>query len=122
MSLTLLVHAIEIWCFRFEEGSGAIEDLSNKIIRQIVNEHGDINLICGGWPCQGESSAGLRQGATSSTSLLFNDFINIIHEVRRANNDALPFLFLENVCSMPKDSFQFYERQLQRLMGESYRC
>ena len=81
-------------------------------------------LLCTVMPLllQGESSAGLRQGATSATSLLFNDLVNIIHEIRRANNDVLPFLFLENVCSMPKESFAFYERQLHRLMGAGYRC
>ena len=110
------------WWARFDGGTNTIEELTNVTVNQIVEEYGDINLICGGWPCQGESSAGLRQGAASATSLLFNDLVNIIHEVRRANNDVLPFLFLENVCSMPKESFAFYERQLHRLMGAGYRC
>jgi site-specific DNA-cytosine methylase len=55
-----------------------------------------IDLVCGGFPCTGFSSAGLLQGFKNKASFLFFEMRRIIEEVNPK------FIFLENVPGVKK--------------------
>lgn len=58
------------------------------------------DVICGGWPCQGLSVAGLRKGLADHRSNLFFEFIRIINELaEKRRRQRLPPLLVvwENV-------------------------
>ena len=51
----------------------------------------DADLWCGGWPCQGNSSAGQRRGLLDPRSGLIGRFLDLVGEKKPT------WLFLENV-------------------------
>lgn len=54
----------------------------------------DIDIICGGFPCQDISVAGWQAGIAGSRSGLFAHVIRLVHELRPK------FIFLENVAAI----------------------
>lgn len=73
-------------------------DISTLDLREInrLSKNGKIDLVCGGFPCTGFSSAGLLQGFKNEASFLFFEMRRIIEEV------SPPFIFLENVPGVRK--------------------
>lgn len=63
----------------------------NKREMSKLTSHENIDLVCGGFPCTGFSSAGLLQGFKNEASFLFFEMRRIIEEV------SPRFIFLENV-------------------------
>jgi DNA-cytosine methyltransferase len=61
-----------------------------------AGQNGKIDLVCGGFPCTGFSSAGLLQGFKNEASFLFFEMRRVIEEV------SPPFIFLENVPGVRK--------------------
>lgn len=62
----------------------------------------DVELFCGGWPCQGLSVAGMRKGLADERSGLFWELLRLVEQKRPR------WMFLENVpgllstCSCPR--------------------
>lgn len=57
-------------------------DVSNVQPSQVLSKTGSINLICGGFPCQDVSVAGLRAGLAGSRSGLWFEFLRIVESIR----------------------------------------
>ena len=68
-------------------GMGVLKDV--KLINP--EEIGDIDIICGGFPCQAFSNAGKKKTFSDDRGLLFDEIIRI------AKNKKPKFMFLENV-------------------------
>lgn len=57
------------------------------------------DVICGGFPCQGVSEAGLRQGLQDARSGLWRDYARLIGELRPQ------FVIVENVSELLRDGY-----------------
>jgi DNA (cytosine-5)-methyltransferase 1 len=64
-----------------------------------------VDLICGGFPCQGISNAGEREGLADERSGLWKEFIRIVRELRPH------YVLVENVGALTV-------RGLQRVLGD----
>jgi site-specific DNA-cytosine methylase len=76
-----------------------------------------IDAIVGGWPCQGNSIAGLRKGMADERSGLVTEVIRLVEEFRPS------IIFLENVpgvLTAPGDGVEFVCSRLAAL-GYDYR-
>ena len=69
--------------------------LNQEIIKETTNNK-PIDLVVGGFPCVGFSSAGLLQGFNNEASFLFFEIKRIIGEIKPT------FIFLENVPGVKK--------------------
>lgn len=58
-----------------------------------------VDLICGGFPCQGVSEAGLRAGLQDARSGLWREYARIIGELRPK------FVIVENVSELLRDGY-----------------
>lgn len=58
-----------------------------------------IDVICGGFPCQGISEAGLRQGLQDPRSGLWREYARIIGEIRPK------YVIVENVSEILRDGY-----------------
>jgi DNA (cytosine-5)-methyltransferase 1 len=71
-----------------------------------------VDLIIGGWPCQGNSVAGLRKGMADERSGLVTEVIRLIEELRPST------IFLENVTGVltaPGDGVGYVLREMAHL-------
>lgn len=69
------------------------DDIKNLTEKELDN-HGAIDLICGGIPCQGFSMVGKRDGLAGKESQLFYEFIRIVNYVKPK------WIIIENVPGM----------------------
>ena len=68
-----------------------IKKISENGIKKYLNDHQEIDLLSGGYPCQSFSYAGKKLGLEDTRGTLFSDFAKILKEVK-------PKMFLaENV-------------------------
>lgn len=67
---------------------------------------GNIDLMCGGSPCQDLSIAGKRKGLTGERSGLFYEYVRILKEVKPK------YFILENVASMSKEARDTITKEL----------
>lgn len=66
-----------------------------KIRKRLSSLHGQVDLVCGGPPCQGFSVGGLRDGKDARNQLPYR-YIDVVELVRP------PFVLLENVEGMAR--------------------
>lgn len=62
-----------------------------------------VDAVCGGFPCQGVSEAGLRQGLQDPRSGLWREYARLIGEVRPQ------FVIVENVSELLRDGYGMAE-------------
>lgn len=67
-----------------------------RLVRDIWHR---IDVICGGFPCQGVSEAGLRSGLQDPRSGLWREYARIIGEVRPS------YVIVENVSELLRDGY-----------------
>lgn len=68
-----------------------VQKLSLDWVRENVDDDVNIDMIVGGFPCVGFSTAGSRKGFENSQSSLFKEVIRLVDEF------APPYILLENV-------------------------
>jgi len=56
--------------------------LKFKNIKDLRQKEGDYDVVCGGWPCQGNSVAGKKLGSKDERSGLWKEYSRIIKEVK----------------------------------------
>lgn len=75
--------AIDTYNYNFHGNKGHIEDLSNCDFKSIRNglglRKGELDLIIGGPPCQGFTTAG-RRSENDSRNLLLSNYVNALQE------------------------------------------
>lgn len=69
------------------------------------DEFGEVDAICGGFPCQDISNAGNKVGITGERSGLWSEFYRLIRTIRPS------FVIVENVSAL-------LERDIARVLGD----
>lgn len=81
-------HAVEVYKANFNDDSYSdITKINPKSLK-------DFDIMCGGFPCQPFSSAGLKQGFSDTRGTLFFDMVRILKEKKPK------VVFLENVKNL----------------------
>ena len=82
---------------------------------------GKIEMISASWPCQGNSSAGLRKGMDDHRSGLIRDVFRLIDECGKNVSKLQPdIIFLENVTGVQKTgSIDYIEQECAKI---DYEC
>lgn len=75
------------------------DDVQTLTAEQLRADGISVDVICGGFPCQGVSEAGLRQGLQDPRSGLWREYARIIGEVRPL------FVIVENVSELLRDGY-----------------
>lgn len=95
---------------------GSIRDLpSSEILDAAGVQAGEVSLVAGGPPCQGFSTAGIKDPADPRNTLI-QDFIRVVRDVKPR------FFLLENVTGLvTMHSGKLFERVLDQLAELGYR-
>lgn len=80
--------------YRANFGETPFGDITKESTKSFIPN--DFNVLCGGFPCQPFSHAGLKKGFEDTRGTLFFDVADIINR-RVENNNSIEVLFLENV-------------------------
>jgi DNA (cytosine-5)-methyltransferase 1 len=80
--------------YRANFGETPFGDITKESTKSFIPN--DFNVLCGGFPCQPFSHAGLKKGFEDTRGTLFFDVADIINR-RVENNNPIEVLFLENV-------------------------
>lgn len=80
--------------YRANFGETPFGDITKESTKSFIPK--DFNVLCGGFPCQPFSHAGLKKGFEDTRGTLFFDVADIINR-RIENNNPIDVLFLENV-------------------------
>lgn len=95
----------------YEDNYGIAPHPDVKLLQP--EDFGDIDIICGGFPCQAFSNAGNKKMFDDKRGLLFDEII------RLAEAKQPKFMFLENVKHILKvghgEVIQYIERQIKRI-------
>jgi DNA (cytosine-5)-methyltransferase 1 len=80
--------------YRANYGETPFGDITKESTKQYIPQEFDV--LCGGFPCQPFSHAGLKKGFEDTRGTLFFDVADIINR-RRENGNPIKVIFLENV-------------------------
>lgn len=80
--------------YRANFGETPFGDITKESTKLFIPN--DFNVLCGGFPCQPFSNAGLKKGFEDTRGTLFFDVADIINR-RIENNNPIDVIFLENV-------------------------
>ncbi|OWP85127.1 hypothetical protein BWK59_01785 [Flavobacterium davisii] len=80
--------------YRANFGETPFGDITKESTKSFIPN--DFNVLCGGFPCQPFSHAGLKKGFEDTRGTLFFDVADIINR-RIENNNPIDVIFLENV-------------------------
>lgn len=80
-------------------GVPCYEDVRSLTADRLRSDGIAADVICGGFPCQGISEAGLRQGMSDPRSGLWREYARIIGEVRPR------YVIVENVSELLRDGY-----------------
>jgi len=75
------------------------KDIKALTGRRLRTDGISVDLICGGFPCQGVSEAGLRAGLQDARSGLWREYARIIGELRPG------YVIVENVSELLRDGY-----------------
>lgn len=92
----------EVTCPRCEIEFGECECIGTD---QLIDEHGTVDIICGGFPCQDTSNAGFREGIDGERSGLWSEFMRVLCELQPR------YAIVENVSGLSV-------RGLQQVLGD----
>jgi DNA (cytosine-5)-methyltransferase 1 len=80
--------------YRANFGETPFGDITKESTKSFIPK--DFNVLCGGFPCQPFSHAGLKKGFEDTRGTLFFDVVDIINR-RIENENPIDVIFLENV-------------------------
>jgi DNA (cytosine-5)-methyltransferase 1 len=80
--------------YRSNFGETPFGDITKESTKKYIPEKFDV--LCGGFPCQPFSHAGLKKGFEDTRGTLFFDVVDIINK-RKENGNPIKIIFLENV-------------------------
>jgi len=80
--------------YRANFGETPFGDITKESTKKYIPEEFDV--LCGGFPCQPFSHAGLKKGFEDTRGTLFFDVVDIINR-RKKNGKPVKVVFLENV-------------------------
>lgn len=80
--------------YRANFGETPFGDITKESTKSFIPN--DFNILCGGFPCQPFSHAGLKKGFEDTRGTLFFDVADIINR-RIENKNPIDIIFLENV-------------------------
>lgn len=80
--------------YRANFGETPFGDITKESTKSFIPN--DFNVLCGGFPCQPFSHAGLKKGFEDTRGTLFFDVADIINR-RIENGNPIDIIFLENV-------------------------
>lgn len=84
-----------------------IKELNYEILRQDGIK--EIDIICGGFPCQDISVAGKQQGITAERSGLWKEFARLIEEIRPS------YAIIENVANLRNNGLTTVLQDLRKI-------
>uniref|UniRef100_UPI00404A6BF0 DNA cytosine methyltransferase n=1 Tax=Flavobacterium sp. TaxID=239 RepID=UPI00404A6BF0 len=80
--------------YRANFGETPFGDITKELTKSFIPD--DFSVLCGGFPCQPFSHAGLKKGFEDTRGTLFFDVADIINR-RLKKNNPIDIIFLENV-------------------------
>jgi DNA (cytosine-5)-methyltransferase 1 len=114
------------WCVEYDAAARAVlksrfpsariyEDVRDVRVEEL-KEHGKVDVICGGFPCQDLSVAGKRAGLGGRRSGLFRDAMRIVRRLHPA------VVLLENVPGLLTSNLGHDFATVLREVGEGWDC
>ncbi len=91
-------------------------DITQVCEKELLREHGKVEVICGGFPCQDLSIAGKRGGLKAERSGLFFEAMRIVRGLQPE------FALLENVRGLLTSNRGHDFATLIREMGQGWNC
>ncbi|WP_445456164.1 DNA cytosine methyltransferase [Flavobacterium sp. HNIBRBA15423] len=80
--------------YRANFGETPFGDITKESTKSFIPDN--FNVLCGGFPCQPFSNAGLKKGFEDTRGTLFFDVADIINR-KKENGNPIDIIFLENV-------------------------
>lgn len=109
--------------FPTHKNLGDITKITKNDIERVIKEHGHIDLVVGGFPCQNLSSIaryhhGDKSGLNGQKSSLFYDLLRILQWVKSYNSNV--HFIIENNASMSATNRDLITAQLQNVCKDNH--